>query len=263
MRNSRLLPLVLLTAILGGILTWSGYQFAKSQGLVGPKFSLKIQTDSGADLFQGMKVTYKGFRLGKLSELELTPTGQVVGRVDIQGERSAFFTEGSTLKVSKEKIITSELVLIPSAPHSPAIAHNGSITIVRESVANDLTSRIDPLLTKVNMLLEQMADPKLGVQATLTQSRVAMHATSELLVKINNPEHGLPQVLIQTRETMGATQALLNQLKDPKHGISPTLDNANKLMNQVDGAISDIEQAPAYRWLVPRTSFNAPVPSKD
>jgi phospholipid/cholesterol/gamma-HCH transport system substrate-binding protein len=249
MKNSRLLPLVLLTAILSGILTWSGYQFAKSQGLVGPKFSLWIQTDSGADLFQGMKVTYKGFRLGKLSELELTPTGQVVGRVDIQGERSAFFTEGSTLKVSKEKIITSELVLIPSAPSAPAIAHDGSIAIVRESVANDLTSRIDPLLTKVNVLLEQMADPKLGVQATLTQSRVAMRETSDLLT--------------QTRDTMGVTQALLTQLKDPKHGISPTLDNANNLMIKVDGAIGDIQQAPAYRWLVPPKSVNAPAPSKD
>jgi phospholipid/cholesterol/gamma-HCH transport system substrate-binding protein len=263
MKVSRFLPLVLLTAILGGVLTWSGYQFAKSQGLVGPKFSLQIQTDSGADLFQGMKVTYKGFRLGKLSELELAPTGQVVGRVDIQGERAAFFTEGSTLKVSKEKIITSELVLVPSGPHSPAIAHNGSIAIVRESVANDLTSRIDPLLTKVNLLLEQMADPKLGVQATLTQSRVAMHETSELLVKINDPAQGLPQMLIQTRDTMGATQALLNQLKDPKHGISPTLDNANSLMIKVDGAIGDIQQAPLYRWIVPPKSVNAPAPSKD
>lgn len=257
MKNSRLLPLFVLTAILGGVLVWSGYQFAKSQGLVGPKFSLHIQTDSGADLFQGMKVTYKGFRLGKLSELELTPAGHVIGRIDIQQDRATFFGQGATLKISKEKIITSELVLVPAASNAAPIANNGSIEIVRESVANDLANRIDPLISKVNLLLEQLSDPKLGIQATLTQSRGTMHETSQLLMKINDPQNGLPQVLTHTRDTMSSTQELINQLNDPKTGISPTLNNANSVMIKADDAMNDIQNAPVYRWLVPKTPHKA------
>jgi phospholipid/cholesterol/gamma-HCH transport system substrate-binding protein len=269
MKNTRLLPFFVLTFALAGVLVWSGYQFALSQGLLGPKFSLHIQTDSGADLFQGMKVTYKGFRLGKLSELALTPTGQVIGRVDIHQDRAGFFTQGATLKVSKEKIITSELVLVPSDQTTPPMVDQGSIPIVRESVANDLTNRIDPLLTKVNLLLEQLSDPKLGVQATLTQSRMTMNETSELLLKISDPQKGLPQVLTHTRNTMSSTQDLVNQLNDPQRGITPTLQNANNLMLKADGALNDIEHAPVYRWLVPKTKetpgsrLNAPAPSKD
>jgi len=272
MKNTRLLPLFLLTAVLAAVLVWSGYQFAKSQGLVGSKFSLHIETDSGADLFQGMKVTYKGFRLGKLTELTLTPQGRVIGRVDIQEELAPFFTQGATLKVSKEKIITSELVLIPGASHEAPMAHNGSISVVRESVANDLANRIEPLITKVNLLLEQLSDPKLGVQATLTQSRETMHQTSQLLMKISDPQHGLPEVLNHTRTTMSSTQELINQLNDPQRGVSPTLHNANNLMLKVDGTLNDIQHAPTYRWLVPKaspkevpaaTAVTAPAPSKD
>jgi phospholipid/cholesterol/gamma-HCH transport system substrate-binding protein len=261
MKNTRLFPLLLLTTVLGSVLIWSGYQFAKSQGLVGEKFSLSIQTDSGADLFQGMKVTYKGFRLGKLSQLELTPAGNVIGRVDIEGDRSSFFTQGATLKVSKEKIITSELVLIPSATNQTPIARNGSIEIVRESVANDLANRIEPLITKVHLLLEQLSDPKLGVQATLTQSRVTMNETSHLLMQINDPQHGLPQVLTHTRDTMSSAQQLVNQLNDPKSGVSPTLQNANHLMLKADGAITEVQQAPVYRWLVPTPASKEKQPS--
>jgi ABC-type transporter Mla subunit MlaD len=252
MKNTRLLPLFLLTAVLGGLLVWSGYQFAKSQGLVGPKFSLHIQTDSASDLFQGMKVTYKGFRLGKLTELELTPSGTVIGRIDIQEERSMFFTKGATLRVSKEKIITSELVLVPGASKEAPIQHNGSIDVVRESVTNDLVNRIEPLITKVNLLLEQLADPKLGLQATLTQSRVTMNETSQLLMQISDPKHGLPQVLSHTRDTMSSTQELIHQLNDPKKGITPTLTNANSVMMKADDALNDIQHTPVYRWLVPK-----------
>lgn len=269
MKNTRLLPLFLLTATLGSVLVWTGYEFAKSQGLVGPKFSLYIQTDSGTDLFQGMKVTYKGFRLGKLAELELTPAGEVKARVDIQAERSPFFTQGASLKVSKEKIITSELVLVLGVPNGAPILHNGAIEMVRENVANDLAARIDPLLNRVNFLLEQLADPKLGVQATLTQSRGTMIETSQLLHKINDPQHGLPQVLINTSSTMNATQELINQLNDPRLGVSPTLHNANNLMIKVDGALDEVQQSNTYRWLVPKAApkgapaLNAPAPSKD
>ena len=253
MKNTRLLPLILLTSVLGGILVWSGYQFAKAQGLVGARYSLQIQTDSGADLFQGMKVTYKGFRLGKLADLQLRPDGSVVGRVDIQEERAPFFTQGAMLKVSKEKIITSELVLLPANSAQATLANDAKIEIVRDSVANDLANRIDPLLTKVNVLLEQLADPRLGLQATLTQSRGTMHETSQMLLKINDPKNGLPQVLMQTRDTMGATQQLINQLNDPQKGIAPTLTNANSVMMKADDALNDIQHAPVYRWLVPKS----------
>lgn len=267
MKNTRLFPLILLTTLLGLGIAWSGYQFAKSQGLVGSKSSFHIQTNSGADLFQGMKVTYKGFSLGKLADLQLLPNGQVVGRVDIQEERATFFTQGAVLKVSKEKIITSELVLVPATQaNSARMTQNDSIPVVRESVANDLANRVDPLLTKVNLLLEQLADPKLGLQATLTQSRGAMHETSDLLSKINDPHNGLPQVLIQTRDTMSATHELIRQLNDPQKGISPTLTNANSMMQKADEVLEGIQNAPVYRWLVPKAPVSPPTPrerSKD
>jgi hypothetical protein len=121
----------------------------------------------------------------------------------------------------------------------------------------------------VNFLLEQLADPKLGVQATLTQSRGTMIETSQLLHKINDPQHGLPQVLINTSSTMNATQELINQLNDPRLGVSPTLHNANNLMIKVDGALDEVQQSNTYRWLVPKAApkgapaLNAPAPSKD
>lgn len=235
------------------------------------KLTLDFETDSAAHLHEGMRVNYKGFEIGKLTRLGLSPQGRVTGQVQIREAYALFLTEGSALKVSKDKIVTAELALIRDETQQKPLAEHARIAIQREDLTADLTRRIDPLLLKFQQLMAQLSDPKDGIQANLRQSHRVMEHTVQVLQQtslamkaMSDPQNGLPAVLGQTRDTMSALQpatvqatSTLKELETSLVQTRKTLDTADKLIHNVDGTLQDIQTAPLYRWLVPKKAADA------
>jgi phospholipid/cholesterol/gamma-HCH transport system substrate-binding protein len=227
-----------------------GY-LAHLKGVFEKPLILQADVDSGSGLYEGMKVTYKGFELGRLAQIELTTSGLIQGHIQIRPQHANFFTQGSTLKISKEKIVTSELQLIRDESNHKPLNSMAYIKIEKDDMASDVTKRLDPLLNKVQMLLTQLADPELGIQASLTQSRKVMQQTtvtlghtSHAMQQIGDEKNGLPVVLGKTRDTMVELEKTLVQTQK-------ALGSANRLMDNVDETVHDVKSAPAYKWLVP------------
>lgn len=261
--------LVALTLVVVVLFAGAGYWVAESRGAFEARTVFRLQTDSAEGLTRGMKVVYKGFRLGQLQTLELQPDGQVRATVEVLARHAGFFRQGATLKLSKDKIVTNELVLQASGDAGPALADGTTIALVRDDLTADLAKRVEPLLQSVNTLLLQLSDPKLGVQATLTESRqtmaqtsAAMRQTTQLLAQIGDPNTGLSPLLVQTRETMGAlmplaqqgqatlgeverslvqtrgtmqqSQQFVAQLSDGERGVVATLGQLRQLLEQLN-----------------------------
>ncbi|WP_408597751.1 MlaD family protein [Limnohabitans sp.] len=270
---------VVLVGVAGGLLM---AYVAQRKAWFEPRAMFTFETDSGHDLFLGMKLSYKGFKIGQLTELVLLPNGQVQGQISVPQDKANFVTQGAVLKVAKDKIVSSELLLQPAPGDTQVLPRGAKLALMREDMAADLTKKIDPLLERVHVLLGQLSDPRLGVQASLVQSRQTMQQTSgtlqEAAVFLKETQQTLQSFqpltqqatttlqeleksLAQTRTTMGQTQALIEQLKDPQTGLAATvsqtrsaLEDAGKLMQNVDGTLTDIQSAPVYRWLVPNRS---------
>jgi phospholipid/cholesterol/gamma-HCH transport system substrate-binding protein len=261
-KTSRLIWQIVITAVV--MLALVGY-VAKLRGTFDDKHTLQLQTASGADLFEGMQISYKGFTLGRITKLRLTPEGQVQGRVEIQADKANFFTQGSVLKISKEKIVTTELVLVRDAQQTTPLANQAAIAVVRDDLAADVTRRLEPLLEHFQQLLQQMSDPQHGIQAVMKQSRSVMVQTNQTLDQttrtmtlMNDTEKGLPAVLDQTRMTMGALQPTAQQatktLVELEKSIAQTREtmaSTQTLLQHIDTTVSEVESAPIYRWLVP------------
>ena len=58
---------------------------AQLKGAWESRLTLDFETDSAASLHEGMKVNYKGFEIGKLTRLALSPQGVVneIGRAHV------------------------------------------------------------------------------------------------------------------------------------------------------------------------------------
>lgn len=245
---------------------------ASLKGVWEKRLTLDFETDSAASLHEGMAVNYKGFQIGQLTRVALTPQGVVSGQVQIREAYVGFMTEGSALKVTKDKIVTAELTLLRDDTRQTPLTEHARIAIVREDLTADLTKRIDPLLLKFQLLLTQIADPKDGIQANLRQSRKVMEHTVQVLEQstqamkvMSDPQNGLPSVLGQTRDTMSALQptavqatATLKELESSLVQTRKTLDTADKLIHNVDGTLQEVQTAPLYRWLVPKKKADAP-----
>jgi ABC-type transporter Mla subunit MlaD len=267
---------------------------AQLKGAWEAKLTLDFETESAAGLYEGMKVNFKGFEIGKLSRLAISPKGVVNGQVQIREAYVVFMTEGAMLKLTKDKIVTSELTLIRDESQKALLPQNARIAIQRDDLAADFSKRIDPLLDKFQVLLTQIADPKDGIQANLQESRKVMAHTvgvlkeSSLAVKaMSDTQSGLPAVLSQTRDTMSALEPAvvqatstlkeletsLAQTRDTMSSIQPatvqatltlkelenslvqtrkTLDTADKMIQNMDETLQDVQSAPLYRWLVPK-----------
>ena len=249
------------------------------KGTFESRLILRAEVESASGLFEGMKVIYKGFELGRLTELELLPTGQINSTLQIHQKHARFMTQGAVLKISKEKIVTTELVLIRDEANPVALRSMDQIRIIKDDVTADVTKRLDPLLQKLQLLLTQLSDPDHGLQASLAQSRQVMQqtvhtleVTSHAMKQISDDKHGLPAVLGQTLQTLEHTNHAMQQLGDENKGLpavlvqtkttmaefeksliqtQQTLGGANRLMEKVDGSMQDIKSAPIYRWLVP------------
>lgn len=281
----RFKPLIILTLVMLLGLAGVGYIAAKARGVFDPQVRFSFATDTAAGLFEGMQVTFKGFRIGQLTTLRLEGEA-VVANLEIQADQSRFFTQGSYLRVSKEKIVTSELTLDGVDLSKPAIPQNASLVLIREDVTSDLTKRLDPLVTQMSILLEQLADPQKGVQATLNQFRLTMAETSQavqqttfLLRSFNDGDNGMPAVLAETKKTvaslqpvaqqteqtlknldatvisttktMAATQKLIEGLSDPKKGVAATMEKTSDLVDELQGTVKDVKRASVYRLFVP------------
>jgi phospholipid/cholesterol/gamma-HCH transport system substrate-binding protein len=249
------------------------------KGTFESKLILRADVESASGLFEGMKVTYKGFELGRLTQLELLPTGKVNSTLQIHHKHAGFMTQGSVLKISKEKIVTTELVLIRDESNSAALRSMDQIHVIKDDVAADVTKRIDPLLQKVQLLLTQLSDPDQGIQASLAQSKQVMQQTvhtleltSRAMQQLGDDKKGLPAVLGHTLQSLEHTNRTMQQLGDEKKGLpavlgqtrdtmvelekslvqtQKTLSGANRLIENVDGSLQDIKAAPVYKWLIP------------
>lgn len=275
-----------MTLTIVGMVLVVGY-LINLKGMFESKLILRADVESASGLFEGMKVTYKGFELGRLTQLELLPTGKVDSTLQIHHKHAGFMTQGSVLKISKEKIVTTELVLIRDESNQAALRSMDQIHIIKDDVTADVTKRLDPLLQKVQLLLNQLSDPAHGIQASLGQSREVMQqtvhtleVTSRAMQQLSDDKKGLPAVLGQTLQSLEQTNRTMQQLGDEKKGLpavlgqtrdtmmelekslvqtQKTLGGANRLIENVDGSLQDIRSAPIYKWLVP-SNANATKP---
>jgi ABC-type transporter Mla subunit MlaD len=233
-----------------------------------------------------MKLTYRGFKLGQIERLSLGTEGQVSVLLSVQQDRRSLVTEGARIRVSKDKLVTAELVLEPASNGSATpLKAGGEIELVREHMASDMARKVDQLLNQVDKLLGAMADPVKGLPAVVRQTQSTMATVqpmshqavltmAELEKLLSNLQpmsqqatrtlDELQQSLVQSRATLEQTHNLMQQLADPEAGLAPaiqqlraTSDKADTLMQTIDGAVQEVQSAPVYRWFVPRQSVPA------
>ena len=271
--TTSLVILVLLGLMLLGLVAYRKGSFEQ-------RVSFVLTTDTAQDLHQGMKLTYRGFKLGQIERLALQPNGQITAELIVQQERASLVTEGSRIRVSKDKLVTFELVLEPASEvAAPPLKAGSAIELVRDHVAADMAKKVDALLYKVDLLLGALADPAKGLPAMVQQTNATLAtlqpvsrqtaltmAELEKLLSTLQPVSQqatatlgeLQKSLVQSRATVEQTQSLMQQLAHPETGLAPALqqvrtttEKAGVLMQNIDATVQDVQSAPVYRWLVP------------
>ena len=222
LQKKQIRKFMLTTCIVAFIVALLALTLAYRQGVFERHLVFKFSALTGHDLGRGMPVLFKGFRIGYLDTLDLSLDGLITGEVVIKQKHAAFLTQGSSLRISKDKIVTSELLLEPG-PAGSALLPSGSEITLRagggmDALEKRILDRVDPVLTELTQLMKRLGDPQHGVPSAVEALRVSLVQANTTLMQVN-------ATLVTANRTFGD---LDNRIKDPK--IDAILANAEKTL---------------------------------
>ena len=219
LQTSKFLLTTILVGILVGLIALS---LAWRQGLFERNLLYKFATPSGQNLSRGMAVQFKGFKNGYLDALDLQTDGRITGEVVIKQKHAAFVTQGAVLRISKDKIVTSELVLEPGPAGGTPMPSGSELALKTDggidALEKRILERVDPVLAELTALMKRLGDPQHGVPSAVEALRVSLVQANTTLMQVNT-----------TLGTANRTFSDLDaRIKDPK--IDGILANAEQTL---------------------------------
>jgi ABC-type transporter Mla subunit MlaD len=212
----------LMSVIIAFLVSALGLTLAWRQGVFEKSVALKFVTTSGQNLSRGMPILFKGFKVGYLDALELEGDGRITAEVVFKEKHAGFVTVGSSLRVSKDKIVTSELVLEPGPANAARMTEGQEIALKTDggidALEKRIFDRIDPVLNNLNTLISRLSDPNIGVPPAVDAVRVSVENSKATFTQLN-------VTLAQATKTLAALNL---RAADPK--IDSILVDADKTL---------------------------------
>jgi ABC-type transporter Mla subunit MlaD len=233
--------LLLITCLLCLLLGGLSLALGMFRGGLEKQLLLSVATTTGEGLHAGMRVTYKGFKLGSVQSVELLPTDQVSCIVAIDQKYAHLFTKGTWLKISQGKLVNNDLVLQRQDAEAQPLTSLATIDLRRDDLATDVMRRAEPLLEGLNKLLTQLTDPNHGIQPTLAKSqstmedtRVILRDTHRLLASLSNPDTGFPAMIQQFTNSKTGFPSVVNQTRLTLEQLTPVTKQSERVLLELE-----------------------------
>lgn len=117
-------------AVVGTVAVW--LLIAKQQHMFSAKKSVYFITESGKNLQQGVRVTFSGFRIGKINSVSLNDDDKVLVELSINSDYIKRIKKDSTATMTKELPIGESVIeIMPGSKESESIKENEYITFIK------------------------------------------------------------------------------------------------------------------------------------
>lgn len=250
---------LVLSIVMAGLFMGVAYFLAVRQGVFEPRLHFQFEAAETNGLGPGVPVTYAGYRIGSVDQIELATDGRIHGKLAVQARYQRFFTAGSVLRLDKGKIISAELAVVIKTPGKALLTDGAQIAFDAgsdtETLARELTDRFTPLINNVTHLTGQLADEKNGVAQMLKTANAAVesgHRALEMLQqriadpRIDASYDGLSGTLKQSEQAVGKLSLTLDSATSLLQSTQQTVQRQDaqlqEVMTQVNRVLSDVRQ---------------------
>jgi len=214
------------------------------QGLFRPTVPLGFIADSAHDISKGTAVKVAGFRVGSITDIVLRPDGKVDVAIEIDADQMGFVTKDATAELRKEGLVGAATIeIVPGADRTQLAAAEAKLAFSRSegltAMANQLRAELLPIIRDVKAITGAIADPKLGLPATLAQLRDTSSSINTLLASSNQ----------QVNELGGSAQRLLGKAEEDLAHLGRTLETTNArlpgLLDKTEKTLQHVERISA------------------
>lgn len=176
------------------------------------KYNLYFVSESGAGFLEGMPVKLSGFKIGRVTDIELGADAHVRITAQLNRKYEQWVRKDSVARLSKEGFIGDSFIEISVGdPGEKVLADGAEITFEKTGGMEEIISEARPILVEVK----------------------------EIIHYINSPEGDLKQAL-------GNVNSLFSELRDTRRSLDETIRSANALVLDIKGksgpAFSSVEK---------------------
>lgn len=220
---------ILLAAMgMGLVFLWTGVE----KGAFTPKVLIHFVADSGQDLNKGIPVKFSGFKIGKLSALDLDELGHVQVGVSIETKYLSLIHQDATINLKKEGVIGDGVLEISRGSEDKPILRGGEkVRFERakglEQAVNEVKDRVMPILDDVHLML---SDPDGDVRQSLKNMR-------QLTAEIGTLAHGMHGTRQRLDQVLGGVDSNMN------NEVTPLLQSLRKSATQAEALLSKADSS--------------------
>ncbi|MFZ2653065.1 MAG: MlaD family protein [Burkholderiaceae bacterium] len=243
----QVLALLSLGALLAIVLAGA---IAQRHGLFARTAEVYFLADSAAGIAPGISVRLSGFRVGSVNDVVLQPDLKVRVTMTIDADRAAALHSDAHAEWFKEQLQAAVIDLQPGSAAQPLSRSDPRVTHSRRrtltEVANDLRTRLAPILDDVKQLSGSAASRKDDIAAVLANANAAsqdLAGTAQQLRALTGEARNRVATLGgQTQGAMGQVQAALGQVQGALGQMQGALTQANQTLLRVDNLVGRADQ---------------------
>ena len=140
--------LVLVGALIAGFVLYVMY----SRGVFEPTQRLTLVTDDSSGVIPGMDMTFAGFPIGRVRQVDLAPDGKVQILVDVQSKDAKWLRTSSVFTLESSIVGETRLRAYTGLLNDPALPPDATRTVLR----GDATAEIPRIVATARQLLENL-----------------------------------------------------------------------------------------------------------
>lgn len=214
-----------------------------------------VISNTGENVDRGIPLKLSGFRVGQVSDVDLTRVGEVVIEVEMLAKYHEWLRKDSQIILVQGGFIgNTYLQLVPGSPKSPILEEGTEITLNRVGGLDEIIAEARPVIEDLKNIvanIEDITDQLLDVDGPVQNTLVNLNALSEdlrsdkglvgYLTRNPAPVEKLDSLLANTDKAMLRITTLVDSTNDRVEDLAPLQDEAVQLVGDVRGFVKELK----------------------
>ncbi|WP_027865367.1 MlaD family protein [Massilia alkalitolerans] len=235
-KHVELKAMILLAAIGILVVAFFGYVM-HARGVFEPTQRLVLETDDSSGVIPGMDMTFAGFPIGRVSQVELSPEGKVRILVDVQSKDAKWLRTSSVFTLESSIVGETRLRAFTGLLNDPPLPAGATRQVLR----GDATAEIPRIVATARALLENLET----MTANDSDINASLANINAVTGRLNGPGGVLGGVMggdaeaRKLREALDRINSLLGKTEQRVYGKDGVMDDAQLAIRQLHVVLQD------------------------
>ncbi len=218
------------------------------QDLFTAKTNLRFIAESGQGINEGMAVKLSGFKIGKITRLELNDVARVEVSMSINNQYIRWIHTDSKARLVKEGLIGDSIIeIVPGSPGVRRISENEFLPFEREkdlnAIAQEIQEEIKPGIRDVKAIIHYINSPDGDVKRILANINRLSKDASSTRQHVDTLLEDVDKAVVGRTAKVDALLGAVHQTVTDVDGAVKKIDkDMPTLLQKVDTTIGNVQQ---------------------